>query len=240
MISIPAHIRHLTDTEAQELGALCTSFTRSTLLAHCKLLEDALFAMQKATAIKRMVAELTLVRMCDASLDTTPEGLLSRIERLEDAVATGASLASAPVASAPVQKNAPTPTMQKPAAPKEADKPVAAPTPAVQKSAPTGRVLQRMRGYMNFVERVRRDNSMLGSFLPDGRGFIDGEGHIILQFENEFAISMLKNDTAVLAAALCAELKRPVTPNDILFEVPDRSSAAADTVLDELMQSVEP
>ncbi len=97
-----------------------------------------------------------------------------------------------------------------------------------------------MGGFMNFVERVRRDNSMLGSFLPEARGFVDGEGRVILQFENEFAISMLKNDTAVLAAALCAELKRPITPNDIIFEVPDSKSAATDTVLDELLGTVEP
>ncbi len=237
---VAARYLDLTDTESEELGVLCAGFSRATLLAHCKLLEDALFAMQKANAIKRMVAELTLVRMCDASLDTSPEGLLSRIERLEDAVAgvpmtlpATAAMASAPAANAP--KPAPAP-----ATPAPAEKKVDKPTLTEQKSAPTGRVLQRMRGYMNFVERVRRENSMLGSFLPEARGFVDSEGHVILQFENDFAISMLKSDTAVLAAALSAELKRPVSSNDILFEVPDSKAVAGDTVLDELLGTVEP
>ena len=63
----------LTDSEAAQLGALAGAFPKATLLAHCKLLEDAFFAMQKANAVRRMVAELTLIRMCDSTLSTSAD-----------------------------------------------------------------------------------------------------------------------------------------------------------------------
>ncbi len=232
----------LTDTETAELQSLCASLSRSTLLAHCKLLEDALFAMQKANAIKRMVAELTLIRMCDPALDTSPESMLSRIARLEDVVAgVPMTLPATPAMSERPASRAPKPKEENTPAPtQKADKPASptpAPAPGVPKEGEGTRVLQRMRGYMNFVERVRRENGMLGSFLPEAKGFTDEQGRVILQFQNDFAISMLKSDTATLAAALTAELKRPVSPADIVFEVPSKESAVKDTVLDDLLDA---
>ncbi len=96
-----------------------------------------------------------------------------------------------------------------------------------------------MRGYMNFVERVRRDNTMLASFLIDGRGFIDEAGHVVLQFQKEFAITMLKGDLSRLASALSAELKRPISENEIILEAQSAASHTTDTVLDDLLNAAE-
>ncbi len=245
--STAARYLDLTDAEAASLTELTASLSRATLLAHCKLLEDALFAMQNANAIKRMVAELTLVRMCDPTLDTSPQGMLSRIERLEDAVA-GIPMtlpATAEMASAPVA-----PAMAAPI-PAAADRPAAKPAvaPAAPKAAPqsppkkaeTGPALQRMRGYMNLVERMRRENPMYASFLPDARGYTDAEGHVILQFKNDFALMMLGEEgKAALARSLCAELKRPVTPSDILLQVCDTDAPDDESGdLDELLNAAE-
>ena len=76
----------LTENETAELRDVASLFTREVLLSHSKLLEEGLAAMQKGTAIKRITAEFTLIRMCDARLSTSAESLLSRISVLERTV----------------------------------------------------------------------------------------------------------------------------------------------------------
>ena len=61
----------LADAELAQLTQLAGGIGKATLLSHCRLLEDAFQAMLKANAVKRIVAELTLVRMCDPALDTS-------------------------------------------------------------------------------------------------------------------------------------------------------------------------
>ena len=235
----------LTDAELAELQALAQGFSKTALLAHCKLLEDALFAMQRANAVKRMVAELTLVRMCDAALDTSAEAMLSRIERLEDAVA-GIPM---PIASAPVQNRAASSAPQ-PAAVAEPASAPAAPTPpptapaekpkADVPPAAQGRVLQRVRGFMNCVERVRRENAMVASFLTEAKAFTDEAGNVICKLTSDFALMMLGEESAkaVLLRALSAELKRPLDARQLTFEVPTVNDKK-DTILDDLLEAAE-
>lgn len=79
----------LTDSETTQLSGTASLFSKETLLAHTKLLEDALASMQKSGSIRRTIAELTLIRMSDGRLDTTPAALLSRLSRLEDMLRGG-------------------------------------------------------------------------------------------------------------------------------------------------------
>lgn len=85
----PARYLDLTDSEANALSSLAGRFTRELLLFQTGLLEDALFAMQKAYAVKRTVAEITLTRLCDPRLDTSAESMLARISKLEETLAAG-------------------------------------------------------------------------------------------------------------------------------------------------------
>ena len=86
----------LTDSELAAMQALAKPFSAQTLLYHSTLLEQAYLSMQKANAIKRIVAETTLVRMCDPELETSAEALLARISALEDRIAYGQISMSAP------------------------------------------------------------------------------------------------------------------------------------------------
>ena len=80
----PSRYLDLTDSEHTALVAAASQFTKETMLFHIGLLEDALFAMQKSYAVKRTVAEITLVRLCDPALDTSTEAILTRLSRLEE------------------------------------------------------------------------------------------------------------------------------------------------------------
>lgn len=226
----PAKYLDLTDAETTELHALSENFRKGQLISHCKLLEDAFLAMQKAGAVKRMIAELTLIRMCDPTLDTGAEGLLARVEKLEDAAVRGAL--------------APTPT------PKPQSKAEATPAPETVKTAtvpaekpddpPAERTLRRVRGFVNCVERIRRSNSMLASFLESAKAFFDEQGRVVVQLPNAFTKSLLENDrdSKLLADALSAELQKELTARDIILEVPDPGRSAADTVIDDLLSAV--
>ena len=88
----------LTDSESERLAADSAAFTREMLSYHCRLLDDAYSSMQRPGASRRTVAELTLVRLADEKLGTTPEALLARISALEAKIAMGipAAPASAP------------------------------------------------------------------------------------------------------------------------------------------------
>lgn len=77
----------LTEAESEELSRDAALFTRETLLYHSRLLDEAYISMQRAGAIRRSVAEMTLLRMADERLDTRPEALLSRIAALENTLA---------------------------------------------------------------------------------------------------------------------------------------------------------
>ena len=230
----------LTDSETAELRTLADSFPKAKLLSHCHLLEEALFAMQKANAGKRMIAELTLVRMCDAALDTSAEGLLARIERLEESIATGAPAPVRQAAPAPAKAPEQTPVAPQPTADAPTpEAPPKAPAPAVGTQA--GRTLHRLRGFVNCAERVRRENSMLAAFLDGARGFLTEESKVLVQVANVFAKTMLETADAKgkLARALSAELGRQVPPEDVTLEVPDEKTVQTDTVLDDLLAAAE-
>lgn len=228
----------LTDAETEQITALAGRFRKETLLYHCKLLEDALFAMQKANAVKRMVAELTLVRMCDESLNTSGEALLSRVAKLEDAVVLGGF--SKPAAA----QEQPTPGADSlPGAPREAD---AAPTadrhapgaavPTAENAAPR-RVLRPLRGWMEAVERLGQSDVMLASFCRQAEAYTTGEGAVLVRFSSGFARDMVSKDGGErLRAALSATMKQELPSEKLVLEVSTQHTSSA---MDEIIEAVE-
>ena len=79
----------LTDSETAALRAIAAEFTTEKLSYHCSMLQEALINMLKANSLRRITAELTLVRMCDERLTSTGEAMLSRIADLESGMALG-------------------------------------------------------------------------------------------------------------------------------------------------------
>ena len=228
----------LTDAETEQITALAGRFRKETLLYHCKLLEDALFAMQKANAVKRMVAELTLVRMCDESLNTSGDALLSRVAKLEDAVVLGGF--SKPAAA----QEQPTPGADSlPGAPREAD---AAPTadrhapgaavPTAENAAPR-RVLRPLRGWMEAVERLGQSDVMLASFCRQAEAYTTGEGAVLVRFSSGFARDMVSKDGGErLRAALSATMKQELPSEKLVLEVSTQHTSSA---MDEIIEAVE-
>lgn len=242
----------LTDAEQASLTATAAKLTKETLLYHTKLLEDALFAMQKAHAVKRTVAELTLVRMCDPSLDVSNEALLSRISRLEERMAAG--VASPTPETAAVSGSSPTPTSDPSATPtpapaavdrtpvahegqtKNNDSTAAAPSAA----DPAKRVLRPLRNWPEVVDRVRNTSPMAASFLKQAKAYTTETGDVVIKFRDEFQRDMSRQEGApeALRMALSVAANLPVTSDRIHVEV-DAAKTDGPSAMDEILDALD-
>ena len=170
------------------LTAASERFSMQTLLAHATLLDSAYQTMLYAPQNKRMTAEFTLIRMCDAQLNTAPEALLARIRELEDKVA----LLSAGV---PVATSKPVENKPEPKAP-EAVK--AEPFVKKETTAPkveNGSSLSPVRDISEAVDRISRINASMKDFLTDCDVFVSDDGKTVeLRTANDFAVMMLSGD----------------------------------------------
>ncbi len=216
----------LTDDETDKLVAVAELFTKETLLYHCRVLDETLFAMQKSGNAKRIVAEMALVKMCDKNLEVTSDALLSRLSRLENAVAMGniASGSSAVAVTVPKADNEnvnEAPKAQPDVSVKEKAPEDKKPAKAAQseKATPTLKVL---RGWNEIAEKASNGEGALLGFLKMAKAFIDVQGKIYIRFQNDWVIKTMINKPQVkesLQAALCITLERPVSEEDIVFEV---------------------
>ncbi len=222
----------LTDHETAQMREAAERFKKETLLYHCKLLEEALFAMQKANAVKRIVAEMTLVRMCDAALDTSPEAILSRLAQLEEQVLTGRTFVSPPTPAS--EQTPPLPPISIPTPPKNTPQPAAAPVSTQEK-----RVLRPIRSWMEVVERIGRSAPQAASFAKMARAFTTEDDRVIVRFDNAFAMQMMEQDESRdrLRAALSAVLRREVGDRTLIYEVSGKVTDA--DVIDEIIENAE-
>ena len=246
----PRHAEYLdlTDAECQQLREVSGLFSKETILYHRQLLDSAYLTMQGANALKRVTAELTLTRMCDESLSTTNEALLSRMSKLEEMLLSGRF--SAPKAEDSDEMPTPAPTTEiKPEQPKAepAQEPAAKPQDAAPRAAAkptpvdtTGkRVLRPLRAWQEVVERVTRQDAMSASFLKTAQAYTEGDRTVIVRFENDFMLMMLNRGDAkdMLRGALSVCLQREVKEKDLVCEVKPREDAAS--ALDEIIEELD-
>ena len=242
----------LTDHETEQLLAAAKLFRKETLLYHCKLLEDAFFAMQKANSVKRIVAEMTLVRMCDEALDDSAEAMLSRIAKLEEQIATGRFALQRSEAASTVNEVQPSreaPEAEQSSAtkpPAEAATSVQTPAAPPKMSAPAPaqpeankRVLRPLRNWMEVVERIGRSAQMDASFVKNARAYAMENGTVVVRFENSFSMQMMEHDDSRdrLRAALSTVLRREVGDRQLLMEVAGRTQDPS--VIDEILDACE-
>lgn len=232
----------LDDEEAKRLTALAAKFSKETLLYHCKLLEDAYFAMQKANAAKRTVAEMTLIRLCDDSLDASPEAMLSRISRLEDAVALGRIAPRATEPSPREDAPAPTEGAEQPASQRKIpDEVPKKPAPSPAPTAPDGKNGQKLRPIRNWAEvgeRLTQTNGALAGFIKLSKGFLDEANRVVVAFPNPFLITMAEQDENrdSLRATLSQLFRREVGDRELIFEVLNEKIEAS--LIDELVDAI--
>ena len=182
----------LTDEEIFDTKDRAEHFTRERLLHHIRTLEDAYNAMQRGGALKRICAEMTLVRLTDDRLSETPEALLSRIATLEEKLASGNFTVTAP-------KELTTPSTDSiQAIVTEAN----TSTPQVSITPESGKPLP---SWAEIVETVERTDNGAAAMLRLGRGYLCGD-KVTVKVSDHFSKMLLERDTVKAAIASAINL----------------------------------
>ena len=210
----------LTKDELSALSSLAARFSKETLLYHCGLVEESFLAMQKANAVKRVLAETTLLRMCDESLNASNDALLSRISKIEDRLRSGVV--------APAKAEAPK---------QEVPKKEPAKAPAEKQEETEGkRVLRTVKEWAEIADYLTQLDPVSAGFFRNATGYWDKNG-ILIRTKDSFTQQMLMAKSAQenLASSFSAVLNRNFTPADLSFEVlAEGEGSPLDEILDEL------
>ncbi len=257
----PEKYLDLTDSELSILNTLAGKFTKETLLFHVGLLEDALFAMQRSYAVKRTVAEITLLRLCDPALDSSTESILARLSRVEEQLVAGGvdtrpvplspdepvpfsafeELPDEPIPLVPAPElfvpavSVPHPETRTPMPPVSPT-----PSPSLSSTTPTQRVLRPLRTFTEAVERVRATSPMAASFLMTAKAYTTEDGRVVIKLSGEFERSMVSREGApeALRTSLSLLLGRKLDSADILLEV-ENTKESHGSLLDLIIEAVE-
>ena len=209
----------LTEVESEQLKAVAALFSKETLLYHCRLLDDASYMMQKSGGVKRTIAEMTLLKMSDTTLDTSTDALLSRLSKLENAVLSGMAIPTLAKSES---------STEKPKSEKAVKTPQKA--PAKEKSVeqakltvPAENTLRVLRGWNEMAERASSGDIAILAFMRQGRAFTDGDGRVHIRFPNDFAKGMVDRSPHKenIRGILRATLHREISDGDVIFGILD-------------------
>ncbi|MBE6556130.1 MAG: DNA polymerase III subunit gamma/tau [Ruminococcaceae bacterium] len=225
----------LTDSETERLSRSASLFAKETLLHHCRVLDETLNTMQRTGVNKRILAEMALIKLCDSSVDTAIDAMLSRIAKLEAALAAGrvtvTSEREEKIAVVPERKDgtepAPASPPHTPAKNTQAD--------TVAEVRPAERSAKLIRGWSELAQTVAEGNASVLPFLKMGRAYELSDGSVSLRFGAQFPIDMIERAQLrpALCSALSSRLGRTVGERDIVLEVAEQG-ADEQTDLDDL------
>jgi len=187
----PAQYLDLPMNDVKLLQETSSLFSMSALLQQASLLDTAYQNMLLSAQTRRMTAEITLIRMCDPKLDTSPEALMARIGDLEDKftllsvgnVSPAIAIMSEKTDSAAVSN---TPNLSQ-------ETSVLKETPVLQVEETAA--FTPVRDLSEIVERISRLNPPMKEFLSDCHFLVSPDGNSVrVETANEFAVIMLSSE----------------------------------------------
>jgi DNA polymerase-3 subunit gamma/tau len=119
----------LTESEFEETAALAHRFTGEALAAQSELADEALVRMTRAGSQKRLIAELTLVRMASPRMGNDTAALAERISALEETIDRLSAGGHIPAGEALHTPQKPEPVAESAHKPDKAPKPSGDPPP---------------------------------------------------------------------------------------------------------------
>ncbi len=187
----PRQFLDLTDEELNDIRDRAEHFTKEKLLYHIRALEDAYATIYKNAAMKRICAEMTLIRLSDDRLSETPEALLARIAALEEKLASGCFTA------APASKDAETAKTDAP------PPPAASSASAEEKPAEKRETGRPLPSWAEITEAVGMKDDGSAAMLRRGRGYLHGN-KVTVKVGDQFSVMLLNKDEtkAALASAI--------------------------------------
>ena len=158
--------------------------------------------MQKSGAVKRVIAEICFVKMCDESMSTSNEALLLRLSKLEARVADGGISSPAPARTE--VKTAEKAEKKAEIKPEAQAKPVQSSTPLKQESvqAPK-RAAKPLKCWTEVIAKVAGLDVGAYAFLKKSRAYLTDDGKVRILVN---AFSLFALDKPQIKNALAASL----------------------------------
>ncbi len=228
----------LLPNEAKLLEETTALFNMSTLIYHASLLDDAYTNMMRNPTNKRLIAEITLMKMCDPKLSGESDAILARLSTLEDKIkllSKGALPKSSSTSEEPKEK-AVIEVENEDTIPKGADN---ADNTAAEEPSPQGNTSHEDTSYKldnwdDIIQKVGERDAAVGSFLKSCDCIYSSKHnkYYILTTAKLMAtmLSLDKNKKSIFDSMLCCD----VNIDDISqLEVVLRKSKAEKSDLDE-------
>ena len=217
--SAPEAYLDLTEVEKTQLKSTSDLFTKETVLYFIRLLSDAIFMMQKSGYTKRYIAEMTLIRMGDETLDMSSDAITSRLSKLETKITMSGVSLQQPVKEKVVEKITSEVENKQPVI-----KPKLSADNVVEKRTETPKSAEKLiRGWTQIVENLTLSSPGQSSFLKTSRAYLADDGSISIKFKNKFGMQMFEESghTPLLCSMLSETLRREVLAGDVKFVVSD-------------------
>lgn len=200
----PSRFLDLSESSMKALKEAAERFTVADLLYQSRLLDETATAFPKASGSKRTLAELALIRMCDASLDIGNDALLKRIAALEDTVKLlsvgGIVQSEAPVkaAGADTEKSSKKPTVEK----KTPEKAATESKPSSnEKTTPSASAEAPLPYWGELISRAAEKNHFIDGFRQFISGYKTADGFTIL-CANPFTYKICSDNKKLFADLL--------------------------------------
>ena len=241
----------LTDSEIASLSGVAKMFTIERMSYHCGMLEEAYLSMQKANAVKRIVAEMTLVRMCDERLSSTPEAMLSRISALESREFLASSVTAVTTQSADAAVTSNDKPKRTPKRPKfdDDDEDFRSDAPTTMKkaekvSAPDAndknvRVLRPFKSRAEVLDRMIVADPMSASFFKNAKWYTDESGRMIVKFNNTFDIDNMRvfGGEEIFIKVVSQVTGKALSKKDLICEA--NTESKKDELIDKILEAAE-
>ena len=207
----PGQYLDLTPSETAQLSDAAGRFTLSQLTYHASVLDRAMSEMQRMPAMKRTIAELSAIRMCDARLDDSTEALAARVEQLENQLAllsVGSTAAQSAASELKPERPAETPSPEVPRAEKPAQ-PAVSEAPSASQPQENTEELVPLQDMSEFLEKLAELDRQAGSFLSDAGVWLSPDGsRAVIRCRSAFAEKMLSREGAKNAIAQALAISR--------------------------------
>lgn len=185
----------LTEPELRVLQDAAKRFERAVLNYHFTVLDDAMREMNRSPRTKQLTAELSLMKMCDPSLETTVEALTARVSELENRI----SMLSAGSDAHSVSAEEVEPVVRE-TLPCERDVDSTEALPFLknnpkEKTNNAEAVLIRDMG--EITEKIAEANPMIMSFFRDSDCYVTPDRKsVTVKTANAFAVQMLSSESS--------------------------------------------
>ena len=185
-----ASFLELPESEMKLLSESSSLFNMATLIYHANLLDNAYTNMMRNPTQKRLMAEITLMKMCDPKLSDSTDSIISRLSSIEDKLALLSRGAIIPQESEPIKQES---------SKEEKVEKEAISAKKEEKASPINDEYVDIEYWDEAVSKISEKKPMISSFISRAVAkYQPSTKKYYIQAENDIAFRMLSDSKDVI------------------------------------------